>query len=376
MPAKKILLVQLFSNGDCLYATTVARQIKQDYPGCHLTWIIASFCKDIIANNPYVDSVIVTDAVPKSNVVAFRKFKKILAERKRAGEFDEVFVTQNMDANQAYYDGSIRSTLFRAYPHEITVPVTPVLRLTGKETEKAGAFAEEHQLHRYARVVLFEFAPQSGQLNITREMVLAVSEGIVSRNDAAVILSSGSAISHPDPRIIDGSRLSVRETAALTHYCTLLLGCSSGISWVSTSDAARQLPMVQMLNPDTPWINPLSRDFERFHLPVDQLIELVHFTSGEVIDCVTEAMLDFSEARKKYNQPVPLKFTTTTGIVYNLLCYLEFKAIRTHIKVNRQVYGNNVRFYAAVVQGFLIFPFRLLRNTLIKRGRPFFAKLK
>ena len=45
---KNILLVQLFSNGDCLYATTIARQIKQDYPGCKLTWAIASFCKDII----------------------------------------------------------------------------------------------------------------------------------------------------------------------------------------------------------------------------------------------------------------------------------------------------------------------------------------
>ena len=29
----KILLVQLYSNGDCLYATTVAQQIKKDFPG-------------------------------------------------------------------------------------------------------------------------------------------------------------------------------------------------------------------------------------------------------------------------------------------------------------------------------------------------------
>ena len=37
----KVSLVQLDANGDCLYATTIARQIKQDYPGCHLTWWIS-----------------------------------------------------------------------------------------------------------------------------------------------------------------------------------------------------------------------------------------------------------------------------------------------------------------------------------------------
>ena len=54
---QKILLVQLFSNGDCLYATTVARQIKKDFPNCHLTWAIANFCKAIIFNNPYIDEI-------------------------------------------------------------------------------------------------------------------------------------------------------------------------------------------------------------------------------------------------------------------------------------------------------------------------------
>jgi ADP-heptose:LPS heptosyltransferase len=46
---QKIVLVQLFSNGDCLYATAVARQIKADYPGCHLTWAIADFVNPLLA---------------------------------------------------------------------------------------------------------------------------------------------------------------------------------------------------------------------------------------------------------------------------------------------------------------------------------------
>ena len=56
---KKILLVQLFSNGDCLFATAVARQVKTDFPNCNLTWAIAAFCKNIIALNPYVDMFII-----------------------------------------------------------------------------------------------------------------------------------------------------------------------------------------------------------------------------------------------------------------------------------------------------------------------------
>src|SRR5450830_1189743 len=95
---QKILLVHLYSNGDCLYATTVARQIKHDFPGCNLTWAIAPFCKSIIANNPYVDAVMEV-TIAKNDVVAFRKFKKKIKLLKQQGKFDEIFITHNMDTN-------------------------------------------------------------------------------------------------------------------------------------------------------------------------------------------------------------------------------------------------------------------------------------
>ena len=81
-PGKKILLVQLFSNGDCLYATTIARQIKNDYPGCHLTWAIAGFCKSIIANNPFVDEVVEVNSVAKNDEASFKRYKKEIYLRK------------------------------------------------------------------------------------------------------------------------------------------------------------------------------------------------------------------------------------------------------------------------------------------------------
>ena len=364
---RKILLVQLFSNGDCLYATAVARQIKKDYPGCHLTWAIAGFCKSIIANNPYVDEMMEVNSVAKNDVMAFRKFKKEVAKKKISGEFDEVFITHNMDTNQALYDGCIRSGIFRAYPNPITVPVQPVLRLSDPEINNARLFSEQNNLPNYKQVILFEFAPLSGQSAITREIAIRIAEKLCENKDIAVILSSGNKIDHPYKNLVDGSFLSLRETAALTHYCTMLLGCSSGITWISTSDAAKQLPMIQIINPETDWVNPVSRDFKRYGMDKSSVIELTHLNEPELVNCVKEAFENFNVAHAKYNQEIPVHFKTTRNIVYNLLCYLEFSAILKHIKINREIYGNNASFFKEVFVGFVTAPFKLAKNIINKK---------
>lgn len=363
---QKILLVHLYSNGDCLYATTVARQIKHDYPYCHLTWAIASFCKAIINNNPFVDAVMEIDSVKKNDVAAFRRFKKKIKQLKENREFDKIFITHNMDTNQAFYDGSIRSGILRAYPNVITVSVQPVLNLYEQEIKKASEFAAEHQLQNYKQIILFEFAPQSKQLHITKNFAISISEKLANNADVAIILSSANTINHHFINIIDGSLLTLRETAALTHYCTMLLGCSSGITWISTSDAAKQLPMVQLINPDTAWLNPVSRDFKRFGLDTSGIIELTDINETEIVNCINAAMVNFRSAKEKYNKQIPVHFKTTRKIVYNLLCYLEFAAILTHIKINRQVYGNKISFYQEVVVGFITAPFKLIKNIFIK----------
>ena len=369
MSSQKILLVQLFSNGDCLYATAVARQIKQDFPGCHLTWAIAPFCQSIIAHNPFVDEVLLVDSVPKKDENAFRRLTRDLLARKKAGEWDEVFITHIQGANQANYDGCIRSATFNGYDRPITVPLTPQLQLSAAETAAAAAFAQQHRLQQYRHIVLFEFAPQSGQSMITKAFAIEIAEAIVQDPSACIILSSASPINHPSFQIIDGSALSLRETAALTHYCTLLLGCSSGITWISTSSAARQLPMVQLLNPHTTWFNPVSRDFERFGLDSHTVTELIEFDGPRVTACVKEAMQDFAAARARYHQPAALRFNTTRDIVYNLLCYLEFRAIGRHMALNVRVYGHRWSFYREVIMGFLIFPGRLIGNRYKKRNK-------
>ena len=368
---KKILLLQLMSNGDCLYATAIARQIKIDYPCCHLTWAIASFCKAIIDNNPYVDSVWEVPGVNKSNCTEIiRKLRKEAEQKRINGEFDEVFFTQIVDDNQANYDGTIRSSIFRAYGKPITVPVTPVLRLREEEIEKAKNFAEQYHLKEFKNVILFEFAPQSGQLAMTPSLAIEIASEIIQNADTAIILSSNIKIGNDNKRIIDGSTLTLRETAALTHYCTLLLGCSSGITWISTSDAAKALPMVQLLDPDAYWVNPISRDFQRCGFSTDNLVELYQTTPEKITTCVKAVLTQgFPTAKKQYFAPLPLQFKTTRRSIYNMLCFLQFSAIAKHIRINISVFGWHPLLIKEIIIGFVSAPFKLIYNVVSKRLR-------
>lgn len=363
----KILLVQLFSNGDCLYATTIARQIKQDYPDCHLTWAVASFCRSILNGNPYIDAILEINEVNKNDVVAFRRLKKRLYTEKRNGLWKELFITHIMDDNQAYYDGCIRTAIFRAYPNPVTIENTPVLSISEIEKNRVREFVQLHSIDKYDHVVLFEFSPQSGQLPITKEMALKIAEKLISNENVAVILSSAQKVMHPDKNIIDGSQLTLRETGALTLYCTLLIGCSSGITWITTSDSAKLLPMIQLINPATDWVNAVSRDFKRFGKSTDFIIDIIDFNEQNIVSCVQETFTDFSNAKRIYNQDIPLQFKTSRKIVYNLLCYLQFKAIGTHIRINREVYGDNTTFYKEILIALIIFPFKLTRNLITKK---------
>ena len=364
----QILLVHLFSNGDCLYATTIAQQIKKDYPGCTLTWAVASFCTSILHNNPYIDHILEVKDVAKHDTPAFRRLRKKFLAEKAAGIYDEVFITHNsLGTNQAFYDGSTRSTIYRAYPHPITVPIQGVLQLTESEKIKAAQFAQAQQLSTYHQVILFEYAPMSGQSLITKEMAVAIAEGLVATAGTAVILSSANKVQHANPAIIDGSSLTLRDTAALTHYCTFLLGTSSGITWISTTTDAKQLPMVQLYHPGARFENPVSRDFTRFGLSTDGLIEIVEFEVPYIIDAVKAALQNFNQAKTQYNRAIPLHFKTTRSIVYNLLVYFEFVSILKHIRVNVKVYGNNKLFYKELFIGLIEFPFKLIKNLVTKK---------
>jgi len=364
--ATKILIVQLFSNGDCLYATTVAHQIKKDFPNCKLTWAIADFCKNIIANNIYVDEILVTNEVAKNDVKAFRKYKRKVYAEKDAGMWDEVFVTTNMDTNLALYDGTIRGMVLRAYNREITVPLQPIVELTLQEKQHVLDFADKHSLQNFKNVFLMEYAPQSGQSKLNFDMVMAVAQRITKHSSTCIILSSANKFKGTE-EIIDASTLSVRENAGLTHYCTLLIGCSSGITWLTTSTAAKFLPMLQLLNADTVFINTPSVDFKRHNIAHNGLIEMCNLTSEIIYECLATIIEEDFNAAKKYNEHLPLQFNTTKIIVYNLLVYGEFRAIAKHFNIIKSIYGLHPSFLLAFFAGIVTAPFKLVFNIFAKK---------
>src|SRR5258708_9802759 len=122
MEGKRILMIHLFSNGDCLYATTIAMQIKNDFPGCHLTWAISSACKKIIFNNPYVDDtleILIPDS--SKNEKVFNEVIHNAEKKKRNGELDKIFVTQILGDNFSKYDSCVVTSIYRCYGEPITV---------------------------------------------------------------------------------------------------------------------------------------------------------------------------------------------------------------------------------------------------------------
>ena len=361
---ENILLIQLFSNGDCLFATTIAKQIKNDYPQCRLTWAVSSKCKSILINNPHVDSIFEVDIPdPSQNLSLFEKTVNEANEKLKNGVYTHVFVTQLLGDNMAYYDGVVCSSILRNYGKPVTVDTTPVLYLTDEEIENANAFALVHKLQNYEHVVLFECAPQTNQIKLTDEIILEYALQILKQKNTCVILSAPKAYSFNNPHIINGNSLSIRETVALTHYCTIILGCSSGISWAATSTAAKHLPMVQILAEDAYYFNPLSLTFKKLGKSTDQLLELLQFNGNMLGNVFSDIFnLGFDHARIKHAQVIKKQFRLHRGIIYNFLKKKKFSSVAKFITINFKENGLNLSMIKYLLLGFVLFPFQYLND--------------
>src|SRR5436190_9489759 len=195
--SNKILLGQLNSNGDCLFATVIARQIKEvDYPGCHLTWAVSDKCKQSALLNPYVDAIW---EIPTRSVLISRdewaSFLSAVEQKKKEGVFDTVFLTQIFGEAQMNYDGGIRSSMYNNYPNKITVPHQPILRLSETEVARVNEFAACHDLAGYQHVILVECGPDSFKSALDPASAIRFAYDITDDNESvAIILSSKAKI--------------------------------------------------------------------------------------------------------------------------------------------------------------------------------------
>ena len=296
--------------GDCLYATAVARQIKADFPGCHLTWAVSSWCRQVIEGNPFVDDIweIEFQSVREIKDV-WPGFAREARARLRRGEFDRIYLTQIPPDNYSRFDGTSRASIFRGYDRPITVPVTPVIVLRDEEIASVRRFVGRTPLEQKRHRVLFECASTSGQSFVTPSFALEVAGRCLREEpDCAFVLSSRNPVTSDDPRIIDGSALQFRHNAELTRYCTLLVGCSSGITWLATSDWAKPLPTIQLLRRETSVFASVAHDAQHFGLPTDGILEMTDTAVEHTVECIlTVFRSGFPEARARFHETIELK---------------------------------------------------------------------
>lgn len=310
-----ILLGQLMANGDCLYATTLARQIKHDHPDCRLTWAISSKCRHLLVNNPDVDEIWEISAIGGvlDDRATWFRFVDEAEKKRRLGCYDRVIYSQIWPGNFQNYDGTIRPSVLRAYGQPITVPVRSILRLTDEEQRRADDFAVQHGLIGCRRVLLFECAPKSGQSNISPAWAKEVAIRLLQLvPDAKIILTSSEKIDAGDERIIDASDLTIRENAGLLPYCSCFAGCGSGITVIATTleQSPPDLPVVQFIAKDKSVYASFLEDFRYWKLGTEErFIETCTESAEDAANLLASVFLDgVAEAGRRFHQPPPRDF--------------------------------------------------------------------
>ncbi|ABD41835.1 hypothetical protein Mhun_2128 [Methanospirillum hungatei JF-1] len=366
---KKFLIGQLGSFGDCLYATTIARQLKNDYPDSYITWAIGTIYRSIIDNNPYIDDIWEYPISNRDELLScWENFQKEAWIRKNKGDYDEIFLTQVFPGNIKYFDGTLRSAIFRAYNKPITVPLAPVVQLYESEIKNVHAFAQSHKLENFKTVILFECSPKSGQSFVTWDFAYNVASNITHKHkDLCIILSSNEAFHSNNKQIIDGSVLSFRENAELTKFCSLLIGCSSGISWLCTSEYAKPLPMIQLIKKETSMYASFIYDHEYHGIQSDMIIEMSECTPSTLIDCIEMIFSqNFALSRLKYHQKIPLDFKYyATVISLELLQKRKYKDALLSLKFTIKRYGLKINLLTSFIK--VICKSKWLQNNLINK---------
>ena len=280
----RILLGQLAANGDCAYATTLARQLRHDYPDAHLTWAISSSCASLLDNNPHIDEVWEVPARGwNAQASMWRVFEQEAFRRYQRREFDQILLSQVWPGNLQNFDGTVRPCILRSLGRPITVPIETVLRLTENEVERVQAFSLENDIERFEHRILFECESRSGQSFITPDLAQDVAQALYKLlPDSTVIFSTIKPMTLKDKRSRYAGQLSLREVAQLTHACTAFIGAGSGGTVIATSAAAKPLPTVLLLKADTSVFGSFAHDFEYFDINHPGIVETSDENVGRV----------------------------------------------------------------------------------------------
>lgn len=361
--SSRYLIVQQFNFGDCLYATILAKQLKQDEPDCKIVWLISPRHKSILDNNPHVDFV-EEQALPDRRNAFLREYKKFENRiLRRSNEFDRIFFSQLYPVNLINFTGVMRNATLDLYNKPITVTKEPVIRLSPGEVEKVNLFSIKKKLSQYKKVVLFECAPNSSQSkNINVGFAINVAKEVRTQfKDVCFVISTPEKITSSEDFIIDASELSYRENAELTHFCTHFIGCSSGITWLATSDWAKKLPTILLLDPSYFIYMGVNYDFSINGINNDHVIEMIRYDVNKVKACLFDVFeKGILATKEKYNQDYRPSVKHIMPIAKKLFQYYHsISAVREFAK--RYIETNNRRGNQMQYNNFLYFRFALMK---------------
>lgn len=319
---ERILLGQLGANGDCLYATILARQLRQDHPNAHIVWAISSQCAELLANNPDVDEVW---TIPiqgwEHHETMWRVFEREALARYVRRDFDHLLLSQIWPNNFRNFDGTVRPSILRSYGRPITVPIENVINLTPNEIGQVEAFVGKHHLNESTYNILFECSSKSGQSFVTPALAQEVARHLYkSLPDARVIFSTHLPMAIDDTRSAYAGVVSLREAAHLTHYCRLFVGSGSGASVAASSTAAKPLPMIQLLSASTSVFASFAHDYDYFNLKDRQILELTDEDPRRIAACIATACKQgISAAIDMYDSRIPVRFDHYFGLITQML---------------------------------------------------------
>jgi hypothetical protein len=319
---ERILLGQLGANGDCLYATILARQLRADHPAAHIVWAISSHCAGLLANNPHVDEVWEIPVTSwDQHEVMWRVFEREALRRYIQRDFDHVLLSQIWPNNFQNYDGTVRPSILRSYGRPITVPIENVINLSEEEIQRVETFVREHRLKEFEHKILFECSSKSGQSFVTPGLAQEVAKHLYKRlPDAVVLFSTHLPMKIDDNRSLFAGSLSLREVAHLTQHCSLFVGAGSGNSVAASSTAAKPLPMIQLLSASTSVFASFAHDFEYFGIKDRQILEMSDPDPQQIASCIASACTEgISTAIDRYDSRIPVRFDHYFGLIEQML---------------------------------------------------------
>jgi len=358
-------------------ATTIARQLKYDHPSCHITWAISFKYKQAIENNPYIDQIWEVKYLPHEDVfsVVWERTKKEAEEKKSKGIYDEIIYSQIFPDNPHHFDGTTRSSILRAYHNPITVDMSLSLRLFKNEVENVQIFYTRYNLSKYSHIALCECAPSSDQSFLNPDLMLQIANNILmQREDVLFIVSTHIKLETNNSRIIDASELSFRENAELSKYCTILIGCSSGITWLLNTDWAKKIPTIQFLNKSNEPFKfaSLEYDFKHYGFPTDHIIESTDRALENISKIINDGLDDFANARIKYNEELKPNIKM---LRLHLLETFRFKKFVRSLSYSFIILKNFTERNQLGTIFYLTFPF-LIVEAIIRRARKEFLQFR